>query len=83
MQLSPQQCQVLELLLRGAGQKQIATAMSISEPTLKTYLDRIAARVGVRGRMQLAMHVLDVSHKVRPAVGVISKDDSKKGRPKR
>ncbi len=83
MQLSAQQVQVLELLLRGAGQKQIAAALGISQPTLKTYLDRIAARTGARGRMQLAMHVMAVSHEVRRPDGVIRKDDSSRRRPKR
>lgn len=65
MGLSAQQAKVVELVLRSAGQKQIAAALGITEPTLKTYLDRIAARTGTRGRMQLALHVLKLSHEVR------------------
>lgn len=65
MRLSPQQARIVELILRSAGHKQIAAAMRIAEPTLKTYLQRIFARTGTRGPMQLAMHALAVSHEVR------------------
>jgi DNA-binding CsgD family transcriptional regulator len=36
----------------------------ISEPTIRTYLQRISARTQTRGRMELAMRVLAVSHQV-------------------
>jgi DNA-binding CsgD family transcriptional regulator len=55
--LSRQQARVVELLLRCASQRQIAAALSISEPTLKTYMQRIFARTGTKSRMHLAMHV--------------------------
>jgi DNA-binding NarL/FixJ family response regulator len=64
LELSPQQCKVVELLLRGANQRQIASALNISEPTLKTYLQRIFARTSTRNRMHLAMRVLALSHQV-------------------
>ncbi len=66
MELSPQQARIVEFILRGACRKQIAKAMKIKEPTIKTYLDRIFARTGTRDCMQLAMHVLAVSHEVKP-----------------
>ncbi len=65
MQLSPQQARIVELVLRGMGDRQIATAMEIGEPTIRTYLQRIFRRTNSRGRMELAMRVLDVSHQVR------------------
>jgi len=64
MRLSPQHITVVDLVLRGCETKQIAARMGIGEPTIKTYLQRIFARTGTRGRMQLAMHVLAVSHQV-------------------
>jgi len=64
MQLSPQQAKIVELVLRGKCDKQIAIAMKLSEPTLRTYLQRISARTQTRGRMELAMRVLAVSHQV-------------------
>ena len=64
MQLSPQQAKIVELVLRGLCDKQIAVAMGISEPTIRTYLQRISERTQTRGRMALAMRVLAVSHQV-------------------
>jgi DNA-binding CsgD family transcriptional regulator len=64
MRLSPQQSRIVELVLRGAAQKQIVASLGISAPTLKTYLQRIAARTGTSGRMQLAMRVLAISREV-------------------
>jgi len=64
MRLSPQQAKIAELVLRGMCDKQIAAAMGISEPTIRTYLQRIFARTQTHGRMELAMRVLAVSHQV-------------------
>ena len=64
MQLSPQQAKIVELVLRGLCDKQIAVVMGISEPTIRTYLQRISERTQTRGRMALAMRVLAVSHQV-------------------
>ena len=64
LRLSPQQARIVELILRSAGTRQIAAALSISEPTVKTYLQRVFARLGVRDRVGLAMRVLAVSHEV-------------------
>ena len=60
------QIEVTTLLLRGAARKQIADALDIAEPTIKTYLDRIYVRTGTSDPMQLAMRVLAVSHEVKP-----------------
>jgi DNA-binding NarL/FixJ family response regulator len=73
MRISPQQAKVVELVLRGLCDKQIATALSLSEPTVRTYMDRISARTRTRGRMELAMRVLQVSHQVR---GVLANEDT-------
>jgi len=64
LRLSPQQAKIVELALRGMCDKQIALAMSLSEPTIRTYLQRIFVRTGTHGRMGLALRVLAVSHQV-------------------
>ncbi|HEX4146606.1 MAG TPA: helix-turn-helix transcriptional regulator [Pirellulales bacterium] len=64
MRLPPQHRRVVDLALRGYETKQIAILMGIGEATIKTYLQRIFDRTGTRGRMQLAMHVLALSHQV-------------------
>jgi DNA-binding CsgD family transcriptional regulator len=75
LRLSPKQAQVVELVLRGLCDKQIAQTMGIGEPTVRTYLDRISARTRTHGRMELAMKVLAVSHEVVRA-SVIKTDDT-------
>ncbi|HEY1686448.1 MAG TPA: LuxR C-terminal-related transcriptional regulator [Tepidisphaeraceae bacterium] len=64
LDLSPQQAQIVEYLLRGMCDKQIAAVMGISEPTVRTYINRIGARTRTHGRMELAMCVLAISHEV-------------------
>jgi DNA-binding NarL/FixJ family response regulator len=64
LEFSPQQARIVELVLRGLCDKQIAAVMGIGEPTIRTYLSRIFARTETHGRMQLALRVLDISHQV-------------------
>jgi DNA-binding CsgD family transcriptional regulator len=63
--LSKRQAQITELMLRDLSDNQIAIVLGISESTIDTHMERIQYRTGTRGRMQLAMHVLAVSHQVR------------------
>ena len=76
MQLSPQQARIVELLLRGMCLKQIAETMSIGQPTVRTYLDRVFDRTGTHGRMELALHVLGISHQIDRGKGVSKTDDT-------
>lgn len=55
--LSPQQAKIVELILRGAGDKQIAAALGLSKHTVRTYLNRIFSRLGVSDRLELVIHV--------------------------
>jgi DNA-binding NarL/FixJ family response regulator len=64
LRLSQMQIEVATLLLRGDSRKQIADAFGITEPTIMTYLDRIYARTGASGPMQLAMRTHAVSHDI-------------------
>lgn len=56
--LSPQQARIIERIVGGMNDKQIALDLNIGVPTVRTYLTRAFERVGVRGRMPLAMRVL-------------------------
>ena len=73
--LSPQHTRVVELVLRGMCDKQIADAMGIHKSTLRTYFDRIAVRIGCHGRIGIMQKVLTVSHQVRGGVRIAA--DSK------
>jgi len=55
--LSPQQIRIVELLLRNKQDKEIAAELSLSFPTVRTYLKRIFDRLGVNDRMGLVLHI--------------------------
>jgi DNA-binding NarL/FixJ family response regulator len=80
--LSPKQSQVVELVLRGLCNKQITEAMGIRGPTVRTYFERIEARTGTHGRMELAMKVLAISHEVAFHAGVVKLHDTESMTPK-
>ena len=56
--LSVQQQQIIESIVAGCSNKDIASALSISERTVKYHLTRIFEKFGVSGRMQLARYSL-------------------------
>jgi DNA-binding CsgD family transcriptional regulator len=62
MELSLQQARIVELVLCDHSTKEIARILQIGEATVKTYLDRIAARTGTRGLPD------DLTHRSRPEV---------------
>ncbi len=53
-QLSPREAQVLELIVRGLSNKQIAYDLSISEETAKNHVKHIFGKLGVQDRTQAA-----------------------------
>lgn len=48
--LSARECEVLGLVARGGGNREIARALFISEATLKTHLVHVYEKLGVRDR---------------------------------
>jgi DNA-binding NarL/FixJ family response regulator len=56
--LSPRQQQIIELIVSGCSNKDIAQEMSLSERTVKYHLTSIFEKLGVSGRMELARHSL-------------------------
>lgn len=57
LNLSSQQAKIVELILCGACDKQIARRLSLSVATVRTYLKRIDERLGVGGRVELVVRV--------------------------
>jgi two-component system NarL family response regulator len=53
--LSPRELTVLELVARGLSNKEIQTALSMAEGTLKNHLKRIFDKLGVTDRTKAAM----------------------------
>jgi DNA-binding NarL/FixJ family response regulator len=64
MRLSPQHARVVECVLRGLCDQQIADHLHIHKSTLRTYFDRISLRTGAHGRLAILRHVLTVSHQL-------------------
>jgi two-component system NarL family response regulator len=53
-QLSPREVEVLELIVQGRGNKQIAYDLNISEETAKNHVKHIFGKLGVQDRTQAA-----------------------------
>lgn len=53
-QLSPREVEVLELIVHGLGNKQIAFDLKISEETVKNHVKHIFGKLGVQDRTQAA-----------------------------
>jgi DNA-binding NarL/FixJ family response regulator len=50
--LSPRELDVLRLVARGRNNREVAAATKLSEATVKTYLTRVVAKLGLRDRVQ-------------------------------
>ena len=55
--LSPQQTRIVELILRGQQDKEIAAELNLTVPTVRTYLKRIFDRLNVADRMALVLRI--------------------------
>jgi DNA-binding CsgD family transcriptional regulator len=60
--LPPQLQRVVELLLTGKENQEIAAAMQIEITTLRTYLSRIFERTGTNSRVQLVLYVVALAN---------------------
>lgn len=58
---SPRQARIVELILAGACDKQIAQRLSLSVDTVRTYLKRINTRLGTSGRVELVVRVFSTA----------------------
>jgi two-component system nitrate/nitrite response regulator NarL len=56
--LTKRESQLVSLLSQGLKNKEIASALSISEGTVKVYLSRLFQKVGVKDRFELALYGL-------------------------
>jgi len=54
--LTARECELIRLVGRGLKNKEIATAMIITEGSVKTYMSRLFRRLGTRNRFDLARY---------------------------
>ena len=57
LRLSPQQVRIVGLILRGFCDKEIATELRLTVPTVRTHLSRIFQRNGIHDRIGLILHI--------------------------
>jgi DNA-binding NarL/FixJ family response regulator len=55
--LPPRQSQIVQAILAGHSDKQIAAEMSIAVPTVRTHLSRLFQRFGLNDRVELILFV--------------------------
>jgi len=58
VRLSPRERDVLDCLVNGASEKEIAAGLSISVPTVHTHVMRLYRRVGAHNRAELLRFLL-------------------------
>lgn len=56
--LTPRESEILTLLAQGMKNKEIATALEISEASVKSYLTHLFQKVGAKDRLELALYGL-------------------------
>ncbi|HMP80504.1 MAG TPA: helix-turn-helix transcriptional regulator [Pirellulaceae bacterium] len=64
LRLPPQLQRVVELLLSGKENQEIADAMQIQLTTFRTYLARIFERTGANSRLQVVLHVVSLANEL-------------------
>lgn len=65
LMLPPQQKRLVELVLMGKRDKEIAAHLHVGLPTVRTYLGRVFQRAGVQDRVELILHVVRAAQSVK------------------
>jgi DNA-binding NarL/FixJ family response regulator len=68
--VTPRERQIVELLSAGASNKEIAKRLNVTERTVKAHLTAIFRKLGISGRLQLALFALEHSRRARPSEGI-------------
>ncbi len=75
--LTPRETEVLVLLSRGFHNKQIASRLFLSESTVRTYIEAIYRKTGVKTRVEAALRFYKFTEVQTPAAGLAAKGQSK------
>ena len=79
VKLTPREGQLVSLLAQGLKNKEIATALGISEGTVKVYLSKLFDKVGAKDRFELALFGL--KNLGSPAAGFTKEPPREAARP--
>lgn len=63
LELTPQQAKIVDLIMRGLKDKQIATVLECSFSTVRSHLDRIFSRLHIDDRVELILRVYTLHQK--------------------
>ena len=64
--LTPTERQIAELVAEGRSNKEVAAALFVSVKTVEANLSRVYAKLGLRGRGELARHVIEGEKGAKP-----------------
>ncbi len=59
IEFTPREREVLELLVAGRSNREIAHSMGIEERTVKAHVAKLLRKVGVQNRIALTMHTIN------------------------
>jgi DNA-binding NarL/FixJ family response regulator len=68
--VTPRERQIVDLLSAGASNKEIAKRLNVTERTVKAHLTAIFRKLGLAGRLQLALFALEHGRSSRPPDGI-------------
>lgn len=68
--ITPREREIAHLLSAGASNKEIAKRLNVTERTVKAHLTAVFRKLGVSGRLQLALFVLEHSRSSGPPGGI-------------
>jgi DNA-binding NarL/FixJ family response regulator len=66
--LTPREKEIVRLIVAGASNKQVASALDISERTVKGHLSNVFQKLGVSDRLKLVLYVTEGRSSGSPAV---------------
>jgi DNA-binding NarL/FixJ family response regulator len=68
--VTPRERQIVDLLSAGASNKEIAKRLNVTERTVKAHLTAIFRKLGISGRLQLALFALEHGRASRPSASI-------------
>jgi DNA-binding NarL/FixJ family response regulator len=64
LSLSPREVQIIDQMLCGNSDKQIAKNLKIAVPTVRTYMQRLFVKLNARDKYELLVNVFSASRKL-------------------